>query len=465
MKYPLYLFALTACAQIAPANFDPSEYALRKDILFEPNSGETLVAAPIDSEIYDSIRTHMPDIRVVSSGTEVPFLIEKAIETRTRIIEKIAPASVVSLRELPGNRIEMNIELEEDAPNADVLRIHTPLSDYERRVNVFGSTDGESWIQLASGSLVFDYSRYFDIENNEVALPENGHRHFRVVIEDIVDEKASPFRRLWLRSIGDDQVEHAESFTLRNRPFRIDRIELWAQREKESFKSERTGSYKDLGFTVSNNENERQTTVEIDSGREPLQEFSVGTSDRNFSRKAQIEVRKQVHATTDWVEIGAATLSAINYLDFSEETLSIGFPEHRASKYRLIIANQDNAPLAVNSITAAGRIYQIVFIGEPDRSYQIYYDSDKAEAPRYDIATVLAPIRHTFKPAEGSFGPETPNPIYDAESDRARSRLLENRLFLGVAIAAMVLVLAWALYSTSRKLNASPPSSSDSDGE
>ena len=451
MAFILWVISSTS----AIADFDTSEFASKRSLKLEPISGETLVVAPIDTEIYNSVRPNLPDIRVLGdTTTEVPFLIEKAIETRTRITEKMAPASVDSLRELPGNRIEMTVTLEEDAPNADLLRIRTPLNNYERQVTVFGSSGGEDWEQLVDGALIFDYSRFFDIENQDVRFPENEHRHFRIIIEGIVDEKASPFRRLWLRSVGDQEVEHTESFSVHNRPFRIDHIELWAQREREAFKSERKTEYAMVGFTVTRDEEKKQTIVEIESGRDPLTSITLRSGNRNFSRRASLEVRKQVFAATEWVEIASGTLTSIEYLEYKKESLTIPFPEHRVSLYRLIIEDEDNAPLAIDSVTGEGRIYQIVFLSAPGSNYELVYDSEKAESPKYDIATVLAPIRHNYEPAIAVFGPEIANPAYDVLVVKPRSNLLENKVFLSAAIAAMVIILAWALYSTSRKIGA-----------
>jgi hypothetical protein len=272
------------------------------------------------------------------------------------------------------------------------------------------------------------------------------------VIEGIVDEKASPFRAIWLHSRKGEEIERSEGFSVRNRPFRLDRIELWAQRERETFKSEQTTVFPVRGFTVRRDAEKKQTIVEIESGGEPLNKLAMTTPDRNFSRPATVEVEKEVYGNTKWVEIGSGTLSAIEYLDFKKESLAIPVPEHRARKYRLIIRDEDNAPIAIESISGEGRIYQVVFLAKPSTEFQVYYGSAKAESPHYDIATVLAPIRHTYKPVLASLGPESANPAYDVKEDKPRSRLLENKLFLAAAIAAMVAILAWALFSTSRKL-------------
>ncbi len=445
--------SLLFVSAVSAAAFDAAEFASRKTIQLALSGGESLIAVPIDSETFDAVRPGIPDLRVIAQGAvEVPFMIEKAVETRTRSIEKISPSAVQTLRELPGNRIEIILRLEENAPNADLLRIHTPLTDFERRVNVFGSPDGEQWKQLVNDALVFDYSRFFDIQNLDVDLQDNDNRHFRVVIEGIIDEKASPFRTLWLRSIGDQDLEHAEGFSVRNRPFRIDRIELLEKRERETFKSERKWDYPIRSLAVNRDEKEKRTIIEIETGREPLTALSIATPDRNFSRRARVEVEKQVHGSADWVEIGSAILTAIDYLDYRENELSISFPEHRQANYRLTIEDEDNPPLRIESVAGEGNRYNILFIGKTEASYEVFYESDKAEAPKYDFATVIAPLRHTYQPIAATLGPEIPNPAYEPATDKPRLGLLDNKLFLTTTIAAMVLILAWALFSTSRKI-------------
>ena len=466
LEAAVVLSALAWSTSIAEAAVKTSEFASMKSILLEPFSEDTIVAVPLDSEVYDSVKPDLSDIRIVAgSSIEVPFLVEKEIETRTRVTKKIAQSTVASLREMEGNRLEMNLSLDEDAPAADLLRIHTPLSNFERRISVDGSADGMDWEQLVDGALIFDYSRYFDIENTDVELPKNEHRKFRVLIEDIIDEKASPFRTLWSLTTHGKEVERSEGFIIRSRHFRIDRIDLWAKSERETFESERTQEYPVRGFKVSRNEEEQQTIVEIDCRKEPLTNISIGSSTRNFSRRARLEVEEERRADTRWVQIGSAILTAINFLDYSKESLAISFPEHRAAKYRLTIEDQDNAPLAIESVTGKGRIYAMLFIGEPGASYDLYYDSERAKAPRYDIATVLAPIRHTYISVPASLGPESPNPAYNSEADKPPSTLLENKLFLTGVILAMVLILAWALFSTSRKMSGSHPSSLEPSGD
>ena len=68
------------------------------------------------------------------------------------------------------------------------------LTNYERRVRVFGSEDGMDWTPLVADGLVFDYSRYMDISNREIRLPKNNCRQFKISIAGIADARS---RRFW----------------------------------------------------------------------------------------------------------------------------------------------------------------------------------------------------------------------------------------------------------------------------
>ena len=133
----------------------------------------------------------------------------------------------MSLHVDEGKGLEIVIELDEKAPGATGATIRTPLTDYERRVRVYGSRTGDDWVPLVSDGAIFDYSRFMDVRNRDVLIPANDYRRFKLVVEHELDERESPLRDL-IRGRGegkkDEQVEITQ--TLR-RPFRIDGVDLW----------------------------------------------------------------------------------------------------------------------------------------------------------------------------------------------------------------------------------------------
>ena len=209
-------------------------------------------------------------------------------------------SDVVALHE-HADSIEVIVRLDANAPAADGLTILTPLTDFERRVDVYGSDDGVKWTPLATGGLVFDYSRYMNISNREVSLPKNRCRRLKVSVAGIADAKESPFLDLTRKCRNGREVERIEETWLERRPFRMDRIELWRQRQEKLGETERKVAYRVAQGRTEVDRAAKTTTVYVRTRREPLTELTLATSSRNFSRGAWCRRRRRtVFAPTGW---------------------------------------------------------------------------------------------------------------------------------------------------------------------
>jgi hypothetical protein len=195
MRYlPVILLGLLCFAGPASAADGPN-YRFRKDLDRGSHAGEEVLSVTLDRDIYATTRPGFPDLRIRDdSGREVPYVLEQAGERKRATHQETCASEVVSLKEREGADLEIVIRLGEKTPSTSGLTIHTPLTDYEHRVKVFGSNDGKDWSSLVSDGLIFDYVRFMDIRNREVPLPKNDFRQFQVVIGQVRDELESPFR-------------------------------------------------------------------------------------------------------------------------------------------------------------------------------------------------------------------------------------------------------------------------------
>jgi hypothetical protein len=419
-------------------------------------AGESILAVPLDADVYSATRPELPDLRVLDAADqEVPCLIEKATEPRTQIVRSGCSSKVVSLKE-QGDSLEVLVRLEADAPAADGVDIVTPLTDFERRVSVFGSDDGMRWTPLVSGSLVFDYSRYMDISNREIRLPRNRFRQFRISIAGIADAKESPFLDLTRKYRGANEAERTEKTVLERRPFHIDRIELWHEQSEKTFEYDRKIGYKPAGWRVVEDTAKKSTIVEVSMRREPITELTLETSSRNFSRTVEVQVPVRHDGRTQWREIGRGTVSLVDFGGYHRATLGVSFPQNRQSDYRLVIRNEDNRPLAITGVNARGNVYRVVFLTAKDETYRLAYGSDEAKQPRYDAAVVLAPLRQGHGTREGQLGPQTAVAAVPQPPEFDLRRLLNSPLFLGPVIVALVALLGWGLVRAARRIDEIP---------
>ena len=344
---------------------EPAAFHFSKDV-DRTGQQESILAVVFDSDVYAATRHGFPDLRIFDAASkEVPYVVEKVTEPRMHTARRVCGSRVEALHE-HADDLEVLIRLDADAPAADGLSIITPLTNYERRVHVYGSNDGAEWTPLVSGRLVFDYSRYMDLSNRDVALPKNDYRQLKVSIAGIADAKESPFLDLTRKYRGGSEAERTEKTVLERRPFRMDRIELWREHKEKLSENERKVAYKIGPWHAEEDPPHKTTIINVAARREPLTELTLETSSRNFSRAAVVQTPVTHDTRTEWVEIGRGTVSLVDFGGYHKETLSISFPERRESQYRIVIHNEDSPPLKITGVAALGNVYRAVFLAAAD---------------------------------------------------------------------------------------------------
>ncbi len=417
---------------------------------------EEILAFTLDSDIYAATRDGLPDLRILdATQVEAPYQIEPDVEYREERIRYSGPTEVVSLRE-EGNAIEVRVRLPKDAHDAEGFAFFTPQADYERKVRVFGSDDGTKWSPLVSDGIIFDYSRYMDVSNRDVPLPSNSFRQFRIVVEDVTDEKESPYKHLSRTFRGGKEEERKEDTTVQRRVFRIDRIEFFRYTTQQHVKKAKKAEYPVAGSDQETDAQKKQTILHVRTRREPLTAFTIQTASRNFNRRAVVEAPVVRGPTTEWTPIGQTTLSNFRFRNLRREHLTIEFPERRQEEYRIVVYNEDNPPLDVTGVKAEGNVYRAAFLAEEGKTHRVYYGSESAESPKYEAATVLATLRQSFQPTAVRLGNQVDNAAFGGEPGFTLRNALNNWIFLGAVICLMVIVLAWGLFRAGRHLENLP---------
>jgi hypothetical protein len=439
---------------------EPEAFRFSKEVLRTAADKEQILAVPLDAEVYAGTRNGMADLRVFgSAGAEVTYVLEKATETRTRTVRRVCPSRVASLHE-QDDGIELVVEIERDEPAADGLSILTPLRDYERRVRVLGSRDGTVWAPLTDNGLVFDYSRYMDVSNHEIRLPKNDFRQLKIIVAGIADAKESPFLELTRKYRDGGEAEKIEKTVLQRRPFRMDRIELWHEAGEPVSEHDKQADYPVAEVRQEEDAAGKRTIVYVRTHREPLTQLSLETGSRNFSRAVVLERPEARAGRSGWAEFARGRISLVDFGGYRSQSLAVDFRELREAEIRIVIHNEDNPPLRVTGVRAQGNVYRVVFLAAAyrsaaDESYRLAYGSDEAEPPRYDTATVLAPLRPSRAAVEARLGPETAAPAAAPPSHRLRD-LVNNRLLLGGTAVVVAAALAWALFQAAKRINKLP---------
>ena len=461
---------IAATLALAAVTFAQGTGVLRywKDVDRAPGKDEEILSFSLDSDLYAATRDGMPDLRIFDNdGTAVPYLIETQLQDREEKVRQEFSTEIVHLRP-DGNALEIHLRLTEKSPAADGLIVSTPLRNYERKVRVAGSQDGTNWTPVNAEGLIFDYSQHMDISSRNIALPKNSFRQFKVTISDITDELESPFKSLSKTFREAKEEKRVELTTIERRPFRIDQIKIWHESPVQEAK---TVSRSLSRFEAVEDAIKKTTVITVWTGREPINRLNLETANRNFSRQVTIEVPSSkapagaagkksrseggAEETSTWHAIGSGTIENINFRDQVRKSEGISFPERREESFRIIIQNEDNPPLTISGVKAQGNLQRAVFLAQPGKTYRVFYGSGTLEQPHYEAAKVLDTLRKTNTPVLVGLGAQKTNDDFQ-EGPGKPNGILNNWLFLGGAITAMVAVLAWSLFSAGKRLEAIP---------
>ncbi len=434
---------------------EPTAFRFSKDIQTDSRTQEELVVVPFDSDVYEATHDNFSDLRVVdASGQAVPYLVQKATETKSQSYRRTWVARQVSLKPLEDDALEIRIKLEKDDAQPHGLRLITPLKNFEQRVRVFAANAAADQ-PLVPEALVFDYSKYMDVSHHEVRLPASNDREFRIVIDSVTSDQESQLLELTRRLRGGNEDDRTERTVIARRPFRIDRIEFWRDETQQTTQGDSRTDYAVKVAQITQDKVQKQTVIEITSRRDPLIAFRLKTSSRNFSRRASVLIPEKHGVQTDWREIGQTVVSQFEFRDVKQEHLELPFPEQRRAVYRIVLDNRDSPPLEIDGIDADGHVHQLVFLASPTSMYRLQYGADEIDSPQYDTAALQSALGRGFQPLTAKLGPQAASSA-PVKKPVALKSVLNNPLVLGTAAAVLVAVLAWALFHAGRRIDQLP---------
>lgn len=447
LLYVSLLLAQTAAAE--------ESFRFSRPILWQSGGQEELLAVPLDSRIYAATRDAFPDLRLVDQqGAETPYLLEKAAETRAETKRLTSDSELLALKTNDDKAIEIILHLKKDEADADGLTVFTPLTNFEHRLQIFGSGDGQNWSLLVKDAEIFDYSRYMPVSNRDIALPANHYRYFKVLIEEAVQTREAELLELTRKLDGNKEAERSERIDLQRIPLQIERIGFWRNQTEVVPDSEKRFSYPAAGFKITQDKEHKATLIDVEMQREPLTGFTLQTSSRNFSRSAAVQIAVKYGIETRMQEIGNAVLESLHFQDIQRDRSTVAFPEQRHSQYRIVIRDNDNPPLQVDAVTGLGSGYNLLFLPQKGSTYNLRYGSEKAERPRYETASIQELLRKGYKSTPALLGDETAVAEVPEAVDFAK--VLNSKFFLGTVVALMVAVLAWSLVRVGKRLEQFP---------
>jgi len=377
---------------------------------------------------------------------EVPFAVRTVSTTDT--LRRILAVELdrTSFAELPGNRIRVEFRRDSTDSVPTSLGIVTPMGNFDKTVDVFGSDDGKRWRTLAHAQPIFDYQRYTDARSTEVAFEHYRCRWYRVEISNVTTVRKSPYAILVRGRSGDTRSEY-EEFVKGNETFRVDGIGFYRE-QREVRPCSPVQSRVRLQVHSMRVDSVRKTTVVVlRSRREPLRRLAVWTAAPNYARAVVVESCADTAGPGQWSgagleQIGALSIGALRRVDRAIELPRLT----RASWYRLTIENEDNRPLAIDSVVGEGDVLDMVFFPAGARELTVCYGCFDTTAPSYEVGGLIDGLAG-MESATWLAGPEVSVAV------RKRMSLISGKTALIAAMLAMVAALVWAVVSAGRRVS------------
>ena len=218
----LGLMSLLATVSLAA---DPA-FQFSREVKLPSLEQEELVSVKLDANVYEATQDDLEDLRLLDkSGQPIPFLVRQATHSRTRTIRQTWTAKTMMAKPLEDGGLEITVVLDRDDPAPNGLKLVTPLDDFEKRLRVETSTDGQQWQEVAQ-SPIFDYSRYVDVRQDSVSFPQTNHRHIRILIDNVTATQESELLELTAppgrdRRYQPPRAHHPQTASVSHRPGRV----------------------------------------------------------------------------------------------------------------------------------------------------------------------------------------------------------------------------------------------------
>ncbi|MEI7946226.1 MAG: DUF3999 family protein [bacterium] len=421
-----------------------------------PITREELAELILPQPIYAVTREDLSDVRLVRSDgtTPIPFLIECVTTKRCDFTRESRSLRIHKVEELDGQKLQMILRREEpeDATLLPLsgLVIHTPLRDFERKIKVDASADGETWKTVVESARIFDVSNFADFRVKEIELPFVDQRYLRLTVDPIISPGAPLTTTVRTSEDKGGTIQNIDrQFVEQKRPFRIERVAGWIK--KESWVQDARPLVK-RDFRILGNEPDSElrhrfpkaSLIFFELGRAPLESVTLKSASRIFRVDCQLLIEREVTQPGEerWTRIASASISRLAFRDYLREDLHITCSESRAERYCLVMSAQSDAPdLAI--VSCEGADYRAVFpcsIG--DSVKLVCGNADKVFSVGHNSGQVRALLNSGIKPLRAQLGPLVQDKKAQGSSWKINTTWL---LTMAVLLTACVLGVAVAV--------------------
>lgn len=449
MRASLFVFGLmtVVCAGVLHA-VDSDMFRYSKSLEVSAEARRTVGSLSLDEELLAGTADRYADMRILNEAdAETPYLVRTMREKKHVTREFAMPMKPVAFQELPTNRIEIVLQRKEAGHRAVALVFLTEQKNYEKKVAVYGSQDGQTWHPVVTNQPIYDYTRFFDLRNNRVELPRNDFATIKVEISNISESHQSPLTRIARETRKGALAAEIEKTSFMRADFRIERIDVLRKRSSVIHDEIVSRRYGVRDLTVEEHIERQETVIRFATCRAPIRKIRIKTPAVNFSRHVTVEVRDVTSGMERWRRISSSRISRVSLSSYSRDSAGIVLSSpQRIVEARVRIANMDSPALVIEGVELTGDVMEAVFLRADGHDYRVVYGADGLRSPRYDIAAILENAQ-TADTDVCRVGAQELNPEYKAA---AAPSWVNRKAVFTVAVILMVLALIGVIAKTAK---------------
>jgi Protein of unknown function (DUF3999) len=426
-----------------------------------PLTQEELAELVLPQALYGLTQDNLSDLRIMRSDrvTPVPFLLEHVTKKRCIVSRKTVSLKLLGASELEGEKLQVLLSRGENQDAAlfvqeplKGLTVHTMLRDFERSIKVEVSSDNRTWETVVEAARIFDVTAFADFRETEIKLPNVTQRYLRLTVDNMFSEQMKLTETVKTSGDAKGNLNAIErQFVEAKRPFRIEQVSGWVQRETW-VNDDRPLVSREFKLLEDPRDSELQrrfpkaSLIFFEAGRAPLERVTLKTASRMFRVECQLLVERKDEEVQPgenrWVRMASASVHRLAFRGFLKEELHVTFSEIRAPKYCLVIPEQtDVSDLVIAS--CEGPDYRVVFpCNVGDSMVLVCNNPERRGVPGYNADQVRALLNRGITPVKAGLGPV----VQDGKGPRQGPKInMSWVLSAAVVLVACVLGVAVVL--------------------
>lgn len=356
----------------------------------------------LPDDVFGKISVDFTDIRIFGikpnqDTIEVPYLLRVANE---QIISKDIPFKVTNTShnangyyftfEVPANELINQVNLSFNQEN------------FDWRIKLEGSQDQKDWFTILEDYRILSIrNEETDYQFTKLVFPESKYHYLRLAMDSSVKPELSSAR-----------LERQEVSKGRFQSFTIRKMEVRESKET------------------------KQTEVEITLPMPvPVSYVKIGVAESfDYYRMLTVKyladsIRTEKGWRYNYITATSGTLNSVEPNEFVFKSIT-------TQKLKVLIDNQDNEPLTIDTFQVMGPEHELMARFTESADFYLVYGNNNAVRPNYDIERFASRIPSTIK--EVTLGEET---IQEKAKESGVEPLFMNKVWLWVVMGIIMVVI------------------------